>query len=292
MAKTPEALHTAKASLGEGPSWDKAKSVLYWVDILGSKVHTYEPRSGRDRSLGMPGPVSCIVPRRSGGCVVTLQHGFYTLDLESSRLSLIAEVETRIDHNRFNDGKCDTSGRFWAGTMNTREDSATGALYCLFEDHSVRKTLSKVMVSNGLGWSPDDKTMFYTDTGTKTVSAFDYAASTGRIKNHRTVTDFSQPKLLPDGMAVDSEGMIWIAFCGGSTVSRWNPSSAKKLDEITLPVELVTSCCFGGEKLDDLYITTAKVGLKGEALAKQPQAGALFRVKAGVRGLPTNAFSG
>ncbi len=206
MARTLEALHTAKASLGEGPSWDKANRVLYWVDILGNKVHAYEPRSGRDRSLTMPGPVSCIVPRRSGDCVVTLQHGFYTLNLESSRLSLMAQVETRLNHNRFNDGKCDTSGRFWAGTMNTSEDLATGALYCLLEDHSVRKTLSKVMVSNGLGWSPDDKTMFYTDTGTKTVSAFDYSASTGRIKNRRTVADFLQPKLLPDGMAVDSEG--------------------------------------------------------------------------------------
>ena len=240
----------------------------------------------------MPGSVSCVVPRRAGGCVVTLQHGFYSLNLKDSKLSLIAEVERDLGDNRFNDGKCDTSGRFWAGTMNTKEDSATGALYCLLGDRSVKKMLSRVTVSNGLGWTPDDKTMFFTDTGTKVISAFDYNASTGKIKNRRKVKAFSDAKLLPDGMAVDSEGMIWIAFWGGSMVSRWNPSTGRKLDEIRLPVTQVTSCCFGGEKLDEMFITSARVGLKGEALKKQPQAGALFRVKVNVKGLPTNSFAG
>jgi sugar lactone lactonase YvrE len=207
-------------------------------------------------------------------------------------LSLISEVERKLGDNRFNDGKCDSSGRFWAGTMNMKEDAPTGALYCLHRDRSVKKVVSRVTNSNGLGWTPDDRTMFFTDTGAKTVSAFDYSASSGRIKNRRTVMDFSESKLLPDGMAVDSDGMIWIAFCGASVVSRWNPSTGKKLDELRLPVTLVTSCCFGGEKLDELFITTARVGLKGEELKKQPQAGALFRVKLDTRGLPTNAFAG
>jgi sugar lactone lactonase YvrE len=292
MTRTLEVLHKAKASLGEGPSWDKGSASLYWVDILGKRVHVYRPDSGSDRSLRMPGPVTCVVPRRSGGCVVTLQHGFYALNLTTSKLSLIAEVESNLAGNRFNDGKCDTAGRFWAGTMNTKEDSATGALYCLSEHHSVRRMVSKVTVSNGLGWTPDDKNMLFADTGAKAVYRFDYDASTGRIRNRRTIADFSEAKLIPDGMAVDSEGMMWIAFWGESAVSRWDPSTGKKLDEIRLPVTQTTSCCFGGKKLDELFITTARVGLKGEALKKEPLAGALFRVKVGVKGLPTNAFAG
>jgi len=183
-----------KAVLGEGPSWDDTNKLLYWVDIPGYKVHVYEPETGRDRQIGMPGFVSSIVPRRSGGCVVTLQHGFYALDLESSRLSLLAEEETESNDNRFNDGKCDAAGRFWAGTMNMAKEIPSGALYCLLEDHKVRKRLSNIKISNGLGWSQDNKTMFCIDTPTLKVWGFDYDSTKGTIRNRRTVVDFLYPE--------------------------------------------------------------------------------------------------
>ncbi len=292
MSRAVEMVGGHKALLGEGPSWDRANRLLYWVDISGNKVHLYEPETGEDRQISMPGFVSSIVSRRSGGCVVTLQHGFYTLDLESSRLSLLAEVETGLNHNRFNDGKCDVTGRFWAGTMNMNKDSPSGALYSLLEDHTVRKQLSNVKISNGLGWSPDNKTMFYIDTPTLKVSGFDYDSKRGTISNRRTVVDFSTQKGRPDGMAVDEEGMIWVAHWGGSMVSRWNPSTGKLLERLALPVSQVTSCCFAGEKLDELYITTAGEGLDPEVLSKEPHSGTLFRARVGVRGLPTFEFAG
>lgn len=289
----PEPVIDSRAELGEGPSWDGKNGVLYWVDILRGEVHTYDPERSLDSGVRTKEYVSCVVPRRSGGVAVTLRHGFFTLDLRDGRLSPLAEAEKDMPSNRFNDGKCDSAGRFWAGTMNMERERGRGALYRLVKNE-VRKVLSGVSTSNGLGWSPDNTTMYYIDTPTRRVSAFDYDLGSGALKNPRTVVDFAETDQPgdPDGMAVDAEGMLWVAHWGGYRVTRWNPETGSQTDSVTLPAAHVTSCCFGGRSLDELYITSARVGLSAQALSAQPHAGSLFRVKAGAKGLPTSAFDG
>ena len=280
-----------KAEIGEGPSWDARKGVLYWVDIQKGQIHTYDTVRDIDRTISIQGYVSSVVPRvNDDDVMVTLQHGFYKLNTRTADFSLISEVEQDLPSNRFNDGKCDTRGRLWAGTMNINEKEATGALYRL-EGSRVERMLSNVTISNGIGWSPDNATMYYIDTPTRIVSAFDYDIDRGSIGRRRTAFNFSSQGGVPDGMAVDEEGMPWIAHWGGSKVSRWNPRTGKAVDQILVPAPNVSSCCFGGTHLDELYVTTAREGLDPTLLSMYPSSGGLFRVRPGVKGLPTNCFA-
>ncbi|MDA4123582.1 MAG: SMP-30/gluconolactonase/LRE family protein [Thaumarchaeota archaeon] len=292
----PEIASNIRAELGEGPSWDAEKKVLYWVDISGGVVYVHTPNDPNDKLVQRVKDVGCVVPRKGGGLAVASQHALYGLDLQGKTLTPLTEqVETDKAENRFNDGKCDPAGRFWAGTMDGRPTrSPIGAFYVLEKGRKLKKVLSDITVSNGMGWSPDNKTMYYIDSPTRKVSAFDYALSTGEIKNRRTVVDFAQTQQQgnPDGMAVDAEGMIWVAHWGGGRVTRWNPSNGKLLDTIIIPADQSSSCCFGGDNLDELYITSARKGIDPKLLAAKPLTGALFVVKTGVRGLPTNAFDG
>jgi sugar lactone lactonase YvrE len=292
MSDSLELLTESKAELGEGPSWDSRNNMLYWVDIQGGNVHMYKPDISEDTIIHTGSYVSSVVPRMSGGVLITLQHGFYSLDLKTQSVTLIREVEGDLVDNRFNDGKCDAYGRFWAGTMSMGGLSSKGALYYLSNDHSVTKVLSGVSISNGLGWSPDNGTMYYIDTPTRRVVAFDFDLKTGKINNKRTSVDFSDQEGNPDGMAVDREGMIWVAHWGGSKVSRWNPLTGKAMDQIIVPAKNVSSCCFGGKNLEELYITTSRTQLGPRALSKYPNSGHLFRAKVEIEGLPTYSFNG
>ncbi len=292
MSDSLKLLVESKAELGEGPSWDRGSKVLYWVNILGGDVHMYQPDNGVDTIIHVGGYVSSVVPNKSGTVVITLQHGFYALDLKTKAIACLSEVEKDISGNRFNDGKCDARGRFWAGTMSMKESEPTGSLYVLANDHSVNEVLSGITISNGLGWSPDNRIMYYIDTPMRKVTAFDFDLKTGKISNGRTAVDFLNQEGSPDGMAVDREGMIWVAHWAGSKVSRWNPSTGKLLDQIALPAKNVSSCCFGGKNLDELYITTARAGMDQKALSEWPESGDLFRAKVDVGGLPTYSFNG
>jgi sugar lactone lactonase YvrE len=292
MSDSLELMVESEAELGEGPSWDDRSNLLYWVDIQGGDVHVYQPDNGADTVIHVGGYVSSVVPNKSGSVVITLQHGFYSLDFKTKTIACLSEVEKDIASNRFNDGKCDARGRFWAGTMNMKESEPTGFLYVLANDYSVRKVLSGITISNGLGWSPDNKIMYYIDTPTRKVTAFDFDLGTGKINNQRTAVDFTSQEGSPDGMAVDREGMIWVAHWAGSKVSRWNPSNGKLLNQIILPARNVSSCCFGGKNLDELYITTARTGMDQKALSQWPYSGDLFRAKVDVGGLPTCSFVG
>jgi sugar lactone lactonase YvrE len=237
--------------------------------------------------------VGTVVPRRSGGVMVALRDGFAALDLDSGTLTMIADPETDLPQNRFNDGKCDPAGRFWAGTMRIAEDQkGAGSLYRLDADLSVHKMWGDITVANGIAWSHDAKTMYYIDTPTMTVVAFEYNLETGAIANPRPAIHTPNGPGSPDGMTIDAEGMLWVAYWGGWRVVRWNPHTGEALAIIELPVERVTAPWFGGPNLDELYITTARVGLSEEALAKQPHAGSIFVAKPGVRGLAAFEFAG
>jgi sugar lactone lactonase YvrE len=288
----PQLTLDSQAELGEGPSWDSKNGVLYWVDIFRGQVHIYDPQKSKDTAVRAGEYVSCVVPRRSGGVAMTLRHGFYTLALEDGRVALIAEVEKDMAENRFNDGKCDPAGRLWAGTMDIEERAPRGALYCLEKGSRVLTVLKGTIVSNGLGWSPDWSTMYFIDSPTRKVFAFDYAIETGELKSRRIAVDFAGQPGEPDGMAVDEEGMIWVAHWGGWRITRFDPNTGRALERVSMPVSQVTSCCFGGNRLDRLYVTTARSGLSPDALSKEPLAGDLFEVQTGVKGLATNEFDG
>lgn len=282
----------AKATLGEGPFWHPQKCVLYWVDIMEKKVHIHNPATNTNKSIDVGQYVGAVVPREDGGCILAMHNGFYALNEESEEITPLTDPESDIPTNRFNDGKCDPAGRFWAGTMSLNNGGPVGALYCLDTDLNVQKKVDHVTCSNGLAWSSDHKTMYYIDTPTKQVVAFDYQVQNGEIDNKRVVVTIPEGEGAPDGMTIDREGMLWVAHWGGYQVSRWNPQNGEKLSSIPVPAAQVTSCAFGGEQLDELYITTARIGLSEEALQEQPHAGGVFCYKTAVKGQPTNSFAG
>ncbi|RFU67626.1 SMP-30/gluconolactonase/LRE family protein [Peribacillus saganii] len=287
-----ELIVDAKATLGEGPAWDAKNQVLYWIDIKERKIFIYNPESGINDTFELQQSIGAAVPRNSGGLIVALENGFHFLDLQSGKLTVIADPEQGLPDNRFNDGKCDANGRFWAGTMAKDGTGTNGSLYCLNTDLTVQQMLKGLGISNGMAWNKQNQTMYFIDTPTNQVAAFDFKLGEGTISNKRFVVEFPEGEGFPDGMTIDEEGMLWIAHFAGSQVSRWNPQNGEKLESVTLPVANVTSCVFGGPDLDDLYITTARDGLDEQDLQKQPHAGGLFRVKTNTRGSETYFFKG
>ncbi|WP_397386540.1 SMP-30/gluconolactonase/LRE family protein [Paenibacillus roseipurpureus] len=278
-----------KAIVGEGPSWDAENGLLNWVDILGQKVHSFHPASGRNDTLQFDQYVGTVVSRDCGGLVVALQDGIYAVDEHGQLMSRLAAPEAHLPRNRFNDGKCDPAGRLWAGTMSMDQSPRAGALYRLDPDLSIHRMLTEVTISNGLGWSPDGSVMYFIDTPTMKVVAYEYELLTGSLG--KVVTEIVIPEPgAPDGMTVDEEGMLWIAHWGGSRVSRWNPYKGECLEEVQLPVQLCTSCVFGGPELNELYITTARGRQTELELKDQPHAGNLFRLQMNVKGQPSYKF--
>jgi sugar lactone lactonase YvrE len=282
----------AQNELGEGPIWDQEGGVLYWVDIPGQHIHRYVSATGQYEGFPVETPVTALGLRAAGGFVAATSSGLALWDPASQELECIAHPEADRPGIRFNDGAVDSRGRFWAGTMNERNpESPDGALYRLDPDHSLHKVADGFTVSNGLGWSPDTRTMYFTDTFRHTILAYDFEASTGTLTNQRPFAVVPDEEGLPDGLTVDCEGFVWSAQCGGGTVARYDPDG-KKERQVQLPVRLVTSCTFGGRELDKLFITSAWMTLSSEDRRAQPLAGDLFRVKTDIRGLAESRFAG
>ena len=292
MTDKVEIVLDAKALLGEGAVWHAQKQMLYWIDIMGNKVHIYDPATRQDRAINVGQPVGTIVPRKSGGVILALQHGLASLDLNTEKLTMIVDPESHLPDNRFNDGKCDPAGRFWAGTTSFSNRECAGNLYRMDTDLSVHKIADNITCSNGIVWSLDNCTMYYIDTTTLTVAAYDFNNANGTITNKRVAIKVSADQGYPDGMSIDAEGMLWIAHWDGGSVRRWDPKTGKLLRSITIPAARVTSCAFGGRNLDQLYVTSARIGLDADALDSQPHAGALFRIDPDVSGVPANEFAG
>jgi len=296
MRVEAELLVDLGCTIGEGPVWDGDTKTVYWLDLLNNTIHALDTLSGKVSSMDVGQNTGSVAPRRKGGLIAALQHGFFYVDFRAGTIKQIRDPEADIPENRFNDGKCDCRGRFWAGTMSKKLDTGygdsgpAGSLYCLDAELGVSKKIAGVTLSNGMGWSPDNNTFYYIDTPTNTVAAYDFDPATGEISHKRAAVRLPEGfGALPDGMCVDSEGMLWIAFWGGGGVGRWNPTSGRLLQWLAVPALNVSSCVFGGEKLDELYITTARLGTDVEAY---PLAGGLFKARPGVTGLPTYAFAG
>lgn len=281
----------AQADLGEGPVWDERRQVLLWVDIHAGLVHTFDPAGGAGEAVDTGQPVGAVALREAGGLVLAVRDGFALLDPGAAAPRLVAALELDEPRTRMNDGKCDAAGRFWAGTMDEEEQAPLGSLYRLDPDGTVTPMLADLYLSNGLGWSPDRRTMYHVDTPTRRVDAFDFDLGAGAIGNRRTAVDLEPGAGLPDGMAIDAEGFLWVALWGGSAVRRYSP--AGRLDAVVeIPASQVTSCTFGGPDLDELFVTTARRGLGPGQVASEPAAGGIFRVRPGVAGEPATRFAG
>jgi L-arabinonolactonase len=288
MASEVERILPVQNRLGEGPLWSVKEGALYWVDIDGHCFYRYRPATGAVERFETELSVGVLRLRSGDGLVMATRDGFAFWDWKTQSLTFIADPEADIPESRFNDGGVDRRGRFWAGTLGP---GATNSLYRLDPDLSVHTMDTGISVSNGIGWSPDNRTMYYTDSPLRVIYAYDYDLATGAIANRRPFVHTPEGEGVPDGLAVDSEGFIWSARWDGWRIARYDP--AGKLErEIRMPVQRPTACAFGGAGLNELYITSASVGISDEAKRSQPFAGDVFRVVTDVKGLPEPAFAG
>ena len=278
-----------KAVLGEGPVWVEREQALYWVDIKGSKVFRLDS-AGNRREWDTPVRVCSLAPKESGGFIAGTGRGFAEIDLEASRFDVFLNPEEDRPGNRFNDGKVDSAGRFWAGTMDDGETEATGALYRLSPNRDCKRVDDGYKITNGPAFSPDGRTLYHTDSFRLVIYAFPLGED-GDLGERREFARFGPDDGFPDGMTVDSEGCLWVAFWGGWCLRRLSPDG-ECLQKIALPVQQPTSCAFGGAGLDQLYVTSAAIGLDAAALAKQPCAGGLLLLEPGVTGIAAAPFAG
>jgi len=276
--------------LGEGALWNVEEQALYWVNIVKGCFYRLYPASGKHERFDTGATTLGVLGlRASGGLVMATERGMAVWDFKTRTLKYLAEPEKDIPNSRFNDGAVDRQGRFWAGTViNGKED---GTLYRLDPDLSLHKMETGISCSNGIGWSPDNKIMYYTDSPACAVYAYDFDPASGAIANRRVCVKTPDDDTVPDGLAIDAEGFIWSARWGGWKVCRYDPQG--KLErEVKLPAANVTSCAFGGAALDELYITTALTDDKEKVKATQPWAGDIFRARTGIKGLPAPKFLG
>lgn len=301
-AKILQVIETG-AILGESPVWSSDEQVLWWLDIKAPALHRHDPASGRNDNWPLPQEIGSIVLRAGGGLVAGMRDGFAFLSLEGDDVHLdwIGDPEPDRPESRLNDGRVDRQGRYWAGSMHDPagppthyfERAPVGAFYRLDGDGAIHRMIEGVLVSNGLCWSPDGRTMYAADSPTRTIRAWDYDTATGDIANPRVFAQIPDApgRGTPDGAIVDAEGGVWTAEFRGGRVTRFAPDGTEDR-MIAMPVSRPTCPMFGGPDLRTLYVTSAKIMLSPEELAGEPLAGALFALDAGVAGLPEAAFPG
>ncbi len=274
-----------KCQWGEGPLWWNKS--LYYVDIEGHEVHRYTPETGEEVSWDIGQRVGTVVPRVEGGLIVAGDNGMYFLDEHTGDLAPIADPEPEKGDNRFNDGKCSPDGRFFAGTISLVKKQGDAKLYRLDPDLTLNEAFGPVTNSNGIAWAPDGRTVYYIDTPRKEVLAFDYSEENGELTNQRSVVSTKHHDSSPDGMTIDTDGNLWIAFCHGGCVACFDPKSGEELRKIDLPALETTACAFGGPALGELYVTTGV-----HKTEQEDHGGRLFCIRGlGVKGVPANAFA-
>jgi len=265
--------------LGEGPVWDQGRQCLWFVDIDGKQLLCADEEK-RVLRYDMPLKIGSCGPTAAEQIVVALEDGLYLFTPSSKGLRLVERVNSD-PLLRFNDGKCDPAGNFWAGTMARAENKPLGALYLWRPGRGVSKMAEGIICSNGIAHSLDAKTMYYIDSFTHRVDAFDYDPETGAIANRRSVVQIDPAEGVPDGMTIDCEGMLWVAQWGGFQVGRYDPTTGEKLAKVNVPVECTSCPAFGGADMDTLFITTANKGKKG---LPESHPGAVFTAKVDVAG--------
>ena len=288
MTAEVELVLDARAELGEAPIWDGDAGLLVWVDISAGVVHRTDPVKETDETIDVGRSVGSAMPTSDGRLAIATDDGFWSVDPTTGRMEPIARIDD-LPGVMMNDGKTDRAGRYWAGTKDSEGRRPLGSLYRLDLDRTVTEVFGGVTISNGLAWSPDQRTMYFIDSATYGIDVLDSDPGSGTISERRRLVDFPKEWGLPDGMTVDETGSLWVAFWTGSAVRRLDPEGTL-VTTMELPVSLVTSCAFGGPDLADLFVTSARTGLSEEQVQMEPHAGGLFRLRPGVRGARASAF--
>ncbi len=296
MSEAPEVLVDQKALTGEGPSWDARQKVLYWVDIPLVRIHVYHPAVRLNQTIDLSkqfSSIGTVAPCASGGVIFAPDRRIVHYDFSSQKITILAEVEADKPEHRFNDGKCDPRGRFLAGTMRKDPDgSYPGALYSMEKDGKVHKLLDGLGISNGLGWSPDYRSFYLADSYSREVSVFDYDLETGKISHQRVAFTLPQGGGVADGLTTDLDGMVWLALWDGACIQRWDPRSGELLGSYPFPAKRTSCPVFGGEGMNELYVTSAAIGLSDADWQAYPHNGALMRLETKFKGMPSFAFGG
>jgi len=288
-ATSPDCVLAVRARLGEGPLWHHQRQVLHWVDIYNRRVHTFDPATGEDTFIELDTVVSGLFISEGDELIVAQENGLSRLNLTTHKLISLVSIEADQPDNRLNDVRCDRQGRLWIGTMNKHEQPRAN-LYRYDPDGTLQRMETQLSISNGLGWSPDQRTFYLTDTPRKTIYAYRFEPQSRKISDRQPLINLSHEPFYPDGLTIDAEGCIWSAMWNGSCVIRFDPTGQELL-RVPLPVPLVTACTFGGPDLTDLYITTASAGMSQTELQQYYQAGDLFRLSTDIQGLPSDRCS-
>ena len=275
-------------NLGEGPFWDSKKQELYFVDISNKQVLIFAPSSNSVEAITFDQEIGAVLLDQNSELIVAARDGLYAATRDGDLKTLLAPIDFGDSSIRCNDAKCDANGRIWVGTMAFDFKQGAASLYS-FDSENLKEILSDLTIANGLGWSPDQKTMYFIDSLTSRVDSFDFDLTSGELSNRQPFVTFSDPGVIPDGMTTDEDGGIWVALFGGSAVRRFD-SAGKLTHTVSVPATQVTSCCFGGPDMSELYITTAQYAMDAEALSKDPLAGSLFRVKTSFKGSASNRY--
>jgi len=279
-------LFPSQCILAEGPLWHQERNSCFWVDIERGILYEYGWDTKEVKTWSFDYRVTLVIQADNNTLVLALGRSIARFDLNTEKLEWLVHLEQQLPNNRCNDGACDSQGRIWVGTMALDTKEGAASLYCVEKDFSVTTKIPGVTISNGLAWSSDNTVFYYIDTPSQKVQAYHFERETGNISFNRTVIEIPKDMGSPDGMAIDEEGMLWIAHYGGSGVYRWNPETGQLIEKIEVPVPNVTSCAFVGEKLDQLLITTASENMNEEELRKYPQSGDVFLAQANVKGVP------
>lgn len=276
--------------LGEVPLWSASRKLLFWIDVRRPALYSYAPGSGAVRAYPLPEPVGSYCETSSGRLLLALKSGLYFFDPESEELEAWMDPEPHLPNNRLNDGKCDRQGRFWVGSMNDGDRIPSGSLYSVLGSGEITTFFSGITIPNSLAWSPDGRKMYFTDTPTRKILVYDFDVEDGVPHSPSVFLDMSDHAGRPDGATVDAEGCLWSAEIHAGRVVRYTPEG--RLDRVVqLPVTGVTSCAFGGDRFETLYITTATLGLTDQQQKDQPLAGSLFAVDVGVGGVGETPFA-
>jgi sugar lactone lactonase YvrE len=291
---TINALIDLPMQLGESPVWSPVERALYWIDIPGKAVHRFSLAHSEHRTWPVPSEPGCIACCSSGGVIVAMRSGVAILDTNTGALTPVAKSPYNPEKFRFNDGRCDAHGRLWTGTLYDARDEPAGTLYCI-EKGRIEDTKKAVTVSNGVAFSPDNKTMYHADTTAHRIYAYDFQADSGTISNPRVFIQFSSDRTVdyggrPDGAAVDSEGAYWCAMYEGGRLLRISPSGVI-LDEIALPVRCPTMPAFGGADMKTLFVTTARNNRSADELKAHPLSGCVLAFHVDVAGQADHAYS-
>lgn len=280
----------AQAELGEGPRWHGAEKQLYWVDIARNELHRFDPASGRDEVRHFDAPVGCYAFIAGGGLLLAMKDGFATLaSWNADPVPFGEQIFADRPDLRFNDGRADPQGRFWAGSVNITKSAQDAALYRLDRNAAVTEIEGGMLTCNGAAFSADGRRFFHADTPSHALRAYDCDPTSGTLSNRAILHQFPFGEGRPDGGSVDVEGYCWSALFDGGRVVRLSPAG-DIVAEVAIPAKRPTMIVFGDDDLRTAYVTTARTGVSAEELATQPQSGGIFRFRVDVPGLPENPF--